>query len=58
MAAWSVSFDDDSDEDLSVFSGNDLLTAHYDVADLDWREVAERSALDGRRACWRYQGSP
>ena len=49
MAAWSVSFDDDNDEELSVLSGYDLLIAHYDVADLDWREVAERSALDQRR---------
>jgi hypothetical protein len=49
MAARSVSFDDDSDEELFVFSGNDLLTSHYDVGDLDWREVAERSALDERR---------
>jgi hypothetical protein len=49
MAAWSVSFDDGNDEELSVFSGYDLLIAHYDVADLDWREVAERSALDQRR---------
>jgi hypothetical protein len=49
MAVRSVSFDDDSDEELSVFSGNDLLIAHYDVADLDWQEVAERSALDERR---------
>jgi hypothetical protein len=49
MAACSVSFDDDSHEELSVFSGNDLLIAHSDVADLDWREVAERSALDERR---------
>jgi hypothetical protein len=49
MAVSSASFDDDSDEDLCVFSGSDLLTSHYDVADLDWQEVAERSALDERR---------
>lgn len=49
MAVQSVSFDDDSDEDLCVFSGNDLLVAHYDVVDLDWQEVAERSAIDARR---------
>ncbi|MCZ7525597.1 MAG: hypothetical protein M5U14_03930 [Acidimicrobiia bacterium] len=49
MAVSSVSFDDDSDEDLCVFSGSDLLISHYDVADLDWQEVAERSAVDERR---------
>jgi hypothetical protein len=49
MAIRSLSFDDDSDEDLCVFSGDDLLTAHLDQMDLDWGEVAERSALDGRR---------
>lgn len=49
MAVRSVSFDDESDDDLSVFSGHDLLISHYDIADLDWREVAERSALDERR---------
>jgi hypothetical protein len=49
MAAWSVSIDDDNDEELSVFSGYDLLISHYDFADLDCREVAERSALDQRR---------
>jgi hypothetical protein len=47
--ARSVSFDDDDDDELYVFSGEDLLTAHYDVVDLDWREVAERSAVDERR---------
>jgi len=45
----SVSFDDDSYEELCVFRGNDLLIVHHDVADLDWQEVAERSALDERR---------
>ena len=49
MAIRSTSFDDDISEPLFVFSGNDLLIAHYDVADLDWQEVAERSALDERR---------
>lgn len=49
MATCSVSFDDDGNEDLCVFSGNDLLISHYDVADLDWEEVAERSAIDERR---------
>lgn len=49
MAVRSLSFDDDSDEELHVFSGNDLLIAHYDAADLDWHEVAERSAIDERR---------
>lgn len=49
MAVRSVSFDDDTDEELCVFSGNDLLIAHYDAVDLDWHEVAERSALDARR---------
>jgi len=41
--------DDDSDEDLCVFSGSDLLISYYDVADLDWQDVAERSAIDERR---------
>jgi hypothetical protein len=49
MAVNSISFDDDSDEDLCVFSGSDLLISHYDFADLDWQEVAERSAIDERR---------
>ena len=57
MAAWSVSSDDDNDEELSVFSGYDLLIAHYDVADLDWREGAERSALDQRRGLVITQGA-
>jgi hypothetical protein len=42
-------FDDDSTEDLCVFGGDDLLTAHLDHADLDWGELAERAALDERR---------
>lgn len=49
MPIRSVSFDDSSNEELWVFSGNDLLVAHYDVADLDWAEVAERSLIDERR---------
>jgi hypothetical protein len=49
MAIRSLSFDDDSNEDLCVFSGEDLLTAHQDQVDLDWQEVAERSFLDERR---------
>ena len=49
MRVRSVSFDDDSDDDLFVFSGDQLLTSHYDTADLDWAEVAERSTLDERR---------
>lgn len=49
MTVRSLSFDDDSDEDLCVFSGNDLLVSHYDIADLDWEEVAERSLIDERR---------
>lgn len=49
MTVRSLSFDDDSDEDLCVFSGNDLLISHYDIADLDWKEVAERSLIDERR---------
>ncbi|GGM48815.1 hypothetical protein GCM10011608_37110 [Micromonospora sonchi] len=44
-----VSFDDDSDEPLNVFSDHDLLLAFHDEVDLDWEEVAERSALDQRR---------
>ncbi|WP_200216391.1 hypothetical protein [Micromonospora coerulea] len=44
-----VSFDDDSDEPLNVFSDYDLLLSFHDTADLDWEEVAERSALDERR---------
>ncbi len=49
VAIRSLSFDDDSDDDLRVFSGQDLLIAHMDQADLDWEEVAERSVLDQRR---------
>ncbi|MFI7510492.1 hypothetical protein ACIBSS_27110 [Micromonospora aurantiaca] len=44
-----VSFDDDSDEPLNVFSGHDLLLSFHEAVDLDWEEVAERSALDHRR---------
>lgn len=49
MSIRSVSFDDGSDEDLCVFSGDDLLQSHYDVVDLDWVAVAERSLIDQRR---------
>lgn len=45
----SVTFDDDDDSELHVFSGSDLLLTHYDVMDLDWQEIAERSAIDERR---------
>ena len=41
--------DDPCEDELSVFSGNDLLIAHYDVSDLDWEEIAERSMIDERR---------
>ncbi|RKN50460.1 hypothetical protein D7223_01290 [Micromonospora endolithica] len=44
-----VSFDDDSDEPLNVFSDYDLLLSFHDTVDLDWEEIAERSALDERR---------
>ncbi len=49
MSHCSLSFDDDSDDELCVFSGDDLVIAHYDQVDLDWHEVAERSAIDERR---------
>lgn len=49
VAIRSVSFDDEDEDDLHVFSGYDLMIAHYDIADLDWREVAERSRIDERR---------
>ena len=49
MTVRSISFDDPSDDDLFVFSGSDLLIAHYNQIDLDWQEVAERTALDQRR---------
>ena len=49
MGVISVCFDDPSDEELSVFSGTDLLVTHYDGPDLDWQEIAERSELDKRR---------
>ncbi|MGW3607915.1 hypothetical protein [Micromonospora sp. NPDC005161] len=44
-----VSFDDGSDEPLNVFSDYDLLLSFHDEVDLDWEEIAERSALDQRR---------
>jgi hypothetical protein len=49
MTRASISFDDEDGEELYVFSGNDLLMSHYDAADLDWEEVAQRAALDQRR---------
>jgi hypothetical protein len=49
MPILSLSFDDDSEEPLFVFSGDDLLMAHIDEVDLDWEEVAEHSILDERR---------
>ena len=49
MGVISVCFDDPGDEELSVFSGNDLLVSQYDGPDLDWQEVAERSKIDQRR---------
>jgi len=49
MPILPLSFDDDSEEPLFVFSGEDLLMAHIDEVDLDWEEVAERSILDKRR---------
>lgn len=49
MTVRSVSFDDEDDGELHVFSGNDLLIAHYDLMDLDWSEIAERTMLDERR---------
>jgi hypothetical protein len=45
-----LSFDDESDDDdLRVFSGSDFLISHYDIADLDWGEIAARTAIDQRR---------
>jgi hypothetical protein len=49
MSIRSVSFDDDSDDELCVFSGSDLLISHYDIADLDWGEISERTQIDERR---------
>jgi hypothetical protein len=49
MGVISICFDDPSDEELFVFSGSDLRVSQYDGPDLDWQEVAERSALDQRR---------
>ncbi|KAB1118476.1 hypothetical protein F6X54_03300 [Micromonospora aurantiaca] len=49
VEAVEVSFNDNSDEPLHVFSGYDLLLAFHDAADIDWEEVAERGALDERR---------
>jgi hypothetical protein len=45
-----LSFDDESDDDdLRVFSGSDLLTSHNDIVDLDWGEIAARTAIDERK---------
>lgn len=44
-----VSFNDDSNESLDVFSSYDLIVAFHDEVDLDWEELAERRALDERR---------
>ncbi len=49
MAVRSVSFDDDDDEGLWVFGGRDLLISHYDIAELDWVAVGERTLIDERR---------
>lgn len=49
MGVRQSSFDDPIEDDLFVFSGNDLLTSYLDGPDLDWREVAERTAIDARR---------
>jgi hypothetical protein len=49
MAFTNASFDDSSDKELHIFSGYDLLIAHYDIADLAWEEVAERTVIDERR---------
>lgn len=49
MPIRSLSFDDEDEDDLFVFSGYDLLLAHYDEIDLDWYQVSERSAIDARR---------
>jgi hypothetical protein len=49
MPVRSISFDDESSEELNVFSGTDLVISHYDVADLDWSEVTERTLIDERR---------
>lgn len=50
VAVRSLSFDDEkNDEDLFVCSGEDLLLTHYDLSDLDWGAIAERSAIDERR---------
>jgi hypothetical protein len=49
MTVRSLSFDDEDDAEMCVFSGYDLLISHHDIADLDWGEVAERAAIDERR---------
>ncbi|GAA2156655.1 hypothetical protein [Actinomadura napierensis] len=49
MALNNVSFDDSEEEELYVFSGDDLVISFHDQVDLDWREVAERTLIDERR---------
>ena len=49
MRARSVSFDDDNDDELFVFSGNDSSPLTYDLADFARARIAERSELDKRR---------
>lgn len=45
----SGTFDDENIDHLYVFSGHDLLLAHYGHSDLDWQEIAERTEIDERR---------
>lgn len=49
MVTGSLTFDDEANEDLHVFSVSALLTSHHDIADLDWEQVAERTVIDERR---------
>ncbi len=49
VAIRSLSFDDLDESELAVFSGEDLLLAHYDAVDLDWEEISERAMVDERR---------
>lgn len=50
MALRSLTFDDDDERELHVFSGPDLPSTHHDLHDLDWQEIAERSMIDERRS--------